>query len=145
MVDVSAKANSLRTATAHASVRMSKEAFQKIKHNRMHKGDVLAVAKIAGIQAAKKTSELIPLCHPIALTHVDIAFVLNQKKCVIEIETSCTTTDKTGVEMEALTAAAVCAMTIYDMGKSVDRAMEISAIYLLEKTGGKSGAFRRKS
>jgi cyclic pyranopterin phosphate synthase len=139
MVDVSAKPVTRRTATARAYVAMAHEVIQALPDNK--KGDPLQVARIAGISAAKKTSELIPLCHAIALSHVSVQFTVQPEG--IEITATAATCAQTGVEMEALTAASVAALTIYDMTKALDKAIEIRTIHLLEKTGGKSGAFRR--
>ena len=139
MVDVSAKADTKRTATAHAFVKMSSSVLDALPDN--PKGNPLEVARIAGIQAAKKTSELIPLCHPLALTHVDVRCRILENG--IEVTASAATVAGTGVEMEALTAVSVAALTIYDMTKALDKAIEIQDIYLLEKTGGESGGYRR--
>ena len=139
MVDVSAKGVSKRTARAHAFVRMSADVLASLPSN--PKGDPLAVARIAGIQAAKRTAELIPLCHSLPLSHADVAIMLEADG--VRIVASAATTAQTGVEMEALTAASVAALTIYDMTKALDKRIEIQDIYLLEKTGGKSGEFRR--
>jgi len=141
MVDVSDKKETLRTAEAYAEVLLGKEAFTAVKDNTIKKGDVLAVSKIAGIQAAKKTHVLIPLCHNIFISNIDINFNLNEKAFRIEIESAVKTNAKTGVEMEALTAVSVAALTIYDMCKSVDKSITISKIHLLSKTGGKSGDY----
>ena len=140
MVDVSAKPVTARTATARAFVAMPKEVVAALPHNK--NGDPLEIARIAGITAAKKTSELIPLCHQLPLSHVAIEFRLDDTG--VEIITSARTMAQTGVEMEAMTAAAVAALTVYDMTKALNKAIEIREIHLLEKTGGKSGAFRRK-
>jgi cyclic pyranopterin phosphate synthase len=140
MVDVSAKAATHRTATAHAFVRMSSHVLAALPANK--KGDPLQVARIAGIMAAKKTSDLIPLCHQLPLTHVSIEFVMEESG--VRITATAATTAQTGVEMEALIAASIAALTIYDMTKALDKAIEIREIYLLEKTGGKSGDFRRQ-
>ena len=139
MVDVSSKKLTKRTATAHAFVAMSPEVIAALPSNK--KGDPLQVARIAGISAAKKTSELIPLCHQIPLSHVGLAFTSGASG--IEITATAATAAQTGVEMEALTAASVAALTIYDMTKALDKSIEIRDIYLLEKTGGKSGRYRR--
>ena len=141
MVDVSGKLSTKRTATARARMRMSPEVIQALPQNK--KGDPLQVARIAGIQAAKKTSELIPLCHPIPLSHVNLEFEIGARS--IDITATAATNAQTGVEMEAMTAASVAALTIYDMTKAIDKGIEIRDIYLLEKTGGKSGVFRRKA
>ncbi len=139
MVDVGAKHSTRRTARAHAFVRMSEEVLAALPNN--PKGDPLAVARIAGIQAAKRTAELIPLCHTLPLSHADVALMVEPDG--IRVIASAATTAQTGVEMEALTAASVAALTIYDMTKALDKRIEIQDIYLLEKTGGKSGDFRR--
>ena len=140
MVDVGAKNETARTARAHAFVRMSARVLEALHRN--PKGDPLEVARIAAISAAKKTSELIPLCHQLPLSHVSVEFRL--EKAGIEITANARTVAQTGVEMEAMTAVAVAALTIYDMTKALNKAIEIREIYLLEKTGGKSGTFRRK-
>jgi cyclic pyranopterin phosphate synthase len=141
MVDVSAKAVTNRSATARAFVSMPPDVIAALPQNK--KGDPLEIARIAGISAAKKTSELIPLCHQLPLSHVAVEF--RQDKAGIEITVSARTVAQTGVEMEAMTAAAVAALTIYDMTKALNKAIEIREIHLVEKTGGKSGTFRRKS
>ncbi|MDP3110621.1 MAG: cyclic pyranopterin monophosphate synthase MoaC [Thermodesulfovibrionales bacterium] len=144
MVDVSTKPLTGREAVAKGSVYMKKTTFEIIKKGNVSKGDVLSVAKIAGIMAAKKTSEIIPLCHPLNITSVDIDFKLDEKKNRIGIESRVKITGQTGVEMEALTAVAAAALTIYDMCKAVDKEIIISDIMLMEKSGGKSGEFKRK-
>ena len=142
MVDVGAKADTKRTAIAQAVVTMQPETLKKITGSAMPKGDVLACARIAGIMAAKRTHELIPMCHPLPIDSVKVDItVQNERQLRIESRVSCTY--HTGVEMEALTACSVAALTIYDMCKAIDRAMEIGDIWLLEKTGGKSGTFSR--
>ena len=143
MVDVSGKENTKRIAVAAGAIRMSAECFQKVTAGDMKKGDVLGVARIAGIMGAKKTSELIPLCHILQLTKVEIEFRFPGEN---RIEAVCTTKTmgKTGVEMEALTGVSTALLTIYDMCKAVDRSMEIGQIRLLEKSGGKSGTFLRE-
>ena len=141
MVDVSDKAQTVREAVAEALVRMRPETLQMIAQGDHPKGDVFAVARIAGIQAAKKTSELIPLCHSLMLSKVTVEFTLNAEQGLVYIETCCRVTGQTGVEMEALTAASVAALTIYDMCKAVDKSMSILKVQLLEKTGGKSGHY----
>jgi cyclic pyranopterin phosphate synthase len=141
MVDVSAKQATKRTAVAKAHIVMTPAVIKALPSNK--KGDPLQVARIAGISAAKKTSELIPLCHQIPLSHVGVEFTVKARG--IEITATATTLAQTGVEMEAMTAAAVAALTIYDMTKALDKAIEIREIYLVEKTGGKSGTYRRKS
>lgn len=140
MVDISAKPDTLRSATAHAFVRMKPAVLQALPRN--PKGDPLEVARIAGILAAKKTAELIPMCHPLPLSSVDVAMEVQSRG--IKITATATTTAGTGVEMEALTAAAVAALTVYDMTKALDKGMEIQDVFLLAKTGGKSGDYKRK-
>ncbi len=144
MVDISAKNETVRTATAFAMVLVSKSLFTKIKKNEIEKGDVLSIAKFAGIQAAKKTSELIPLCHNILISKVDVELRLNSKNNSVEIESFAKTVSQTGIEMEALTAVSVAALTVYDMCKAVDKSITISHIKLLTKTGGKSGTYKMK-
>lgn len=139
MVDVSAKAATQRTARARAFVRMKPAVLRALPQN--PKGDPLEVARIAGIMAAKRTHELIPLCHPLPLSHADVRLKLRRNG--IEIESSVATTSVTGVEMEALTAASIAALTVYDMTKALDKSITIEQICLLEKTGGKSGLYRR--
>jgi cyclic pyranopterin phosphate synthase len=141
MVDVSAKDSTAREATAEAVVKLSADAFTAIAAGEAPKGDVLAAARIAGIMAAKKTAELIPLCHPIALTGATVTFELAADDNAVRILASAKTTGPTGVEMEALTAASVAALTIYDMVKAIDRAAVIEAVRLVSKSGGKSGTF----
>jgi cyclic pyranopterin phosphate synthase len=143
MVDVTAKAPTERMARAQAVVSMAGETFDLIKDHQVKKGNVLETARIAGVMAAKKTSDLIPMCHPLNLTHVQVDFVPEPDTHTIRIETTLRIIDQTGVEMEALTAAAVAALTIYDMCKAYDRGMTITDIYLLEKRGGKSGTWER--
>jgi len=140
MVDISQKRVTSRTATARAFVAMSSDVIRALPNNA--KGDPLEVARIAGISAAKKTSDLIPLCHQLALSHVGVQFQVESTG--IEITVTASTAAQTGVEMEAMTAASVAALTIYDMTKALDKAIEIREIHLLEKTGGKSGTYRRK-
>jgi cyclic pyranopterin phosphate synthase len=139
MVDVSAKPETLRTARAHAFVRIRPAVLRQLPRN--PKGNPLEIARIAGISAAKRTSDLIPLCHPLMLTHADVDVAV--EKGGVRIVATASTTAPTGVEMEALTAAAVAALTVYDMTKALDKSIEIHDLYLLEKTGGKSGDFRR--
>ena len=143
MVDVSAKDDSERVAIARAVVSMQPETLALIKSGGIKKGDVLAVAQVAGIMGAKQTSSLVPMCHPLMLTSVDLNFEIDNDNSCIIITSVVKTTGKTGVEMEAITGAAVAAITIYDMAKAVDRWMEISEIKLLEKWGGKSGHVKR--
>lgn len=140
MVDVSEKPATRRQATAAALVKMSRRARRAVQHN--PKGDPLEIARIAGITAAKRTSELIPLCHPLALSHIDVQAQLCKNG--VEISSTVRSIGPTGVEMEALTAAAVAALTVYDMCKALDRGMEITRLRLLEKSGGKSGTYRAR-
>jgi cyclic pyranopterin monophosphate synthase len=140
MVDVSAKPDTRRTARAHAFVRIAPRVLRKLPEN--PKGNPLEIARIAGITAAKRTSELIPLCHPLRISHADVELTLEKRG--VRIVSSAATTGPTGVEMEALTAASVAALTVYDMTKALDKSIAIEDLYLLEKTGGKSGDFRRK-
>ena len=140
MVDVSAKPDTRRTARAHAFVRIAPATLKELPHN--PKGNPLEIARIAGIAAAKRAWELIPLCHPLMLTHADVQATVEKKG--VRIVATAATTGQTGVEMEALTAAAVAALTVYDMLKALDKSIQIQDLYLLEKTGGKSGDFRRK-
>ena len=143
MVDVSDKDVTVREAVARGAVVMARETFVLIMDKKLAKGDVLEVARLAGIMAAKKTPDIIPLCHPLALTSVSVNF-FTQAEDRVEIEARVKTTGKTGVEMEALTAVAAAGLTIYDMCKAVDKAMEITDIRLIEKSGGRSGHFIRK-
>ena len=143
MVDVTEKGHTDRTAIAQGIVEMNPETFKKIKDKKVKKGNVLETARIAGVMAAKKTPELIPMCHPLCLTHIAVDFFLNESSSSITIESSVRTMGPTGVEMEALTAAAVSALTIYDMCKSYDKAIKITDIVLLEKSGGKSGHYKK--
>jgi cyclic pyranopterin phosphate synthase len=141
MVDVSAKPTTRREARAQAFVKIAPKVLRKLPEN--PKGNPLEIARIAGISAAKRTSDLIPLCHPLMLSHADVDVTIEKKG--VRIVASAATSGQTGVEMEALTAAAVAALTVYDMVKALDKSIEIQDLYLLEKTGGKSGDFRRKS
>jgi cyclic pyranopterin monophosphate synthase len=141
MVDVGAKDVTERVAVARASVTMQAATLKLIRDKKAAKGDVLAVAQLAGIMAAKKTADLIPLCHPLAISSVDVQLTLDAKRNAVDIEATCKLKGRTGVEMEALTAASVAALTVYDMCKSVDRGMVISDIRLLHKSGGKSGTW----
>lgn len=143
MVDVSEKSETSRTAVAAGRVRMNRETFTLVKTGGMKKGDVLTTAQIAGVMAAKRTSELIPMCHTLLLSGVDLSFTLNETDCTVDITATVKCTGATGVEMEALTAVSVAALTVYDMCKAVQRDMEITDIRLLKKTGGKSGTFER--
>ena len=141
MVDVTDKAVTERQATAAARVRMQPETLAAIAEGQIGKGDVLAVARLAGIMAAKRTPDLIPLCHPLALTSVKVDLTLNSAESCVEITATCKLSGKTGVEMEALTAASVAALTVYDMCKALDKAMQITDLRLIHKSGGKSGEF----
>src|SRR6202163_2589611 len=141
MVDVSAKALTTRTAIARGLVKMSPVVVRAVKRLRNPKGNPLEIARIAGIAAAKRTSEWIPLCHPLMLTNIDVTASLCQNG--VELQSTVTTTAQTGVEMEALVAVTAAALTVYDMCKALDKAIEITGIMLVEKTGGKSGHFRR--
>ncbi len=144
MVDVGAKDVTERVAVARASVTMQAATLKLIATKKAKKGDVLAVAQLAGIMAAKKTPDLIPLCHPLALSSVDVKLSLDTKRRAVDIEATCKLKGRTGVEMEALTAAAVAALTVYDMCKSVDRGMVISGVKLVHKSGGKSGTYEAR-
>lgn len=148
MVDVSAKALTERVATATATVFLQPETLEKIRRGKIAKGDVLAVAQVAGVMGAKKTPDLIPMCHPILLSSIDISFKEEpqpdrQGRCSITIMATTKSTGQTGVEMEAMTAVSVAALTIYDMCKAIDRGMSFSEIHLLSKAGGKSGTYTR--
>jgi len=142
MVDVSDKEISIRAAEAYSEVKISDEVIKAIKENNIKKGDVLTVAKLAGIQAAKKTAELIPLCHNIFITKIDVDLQLNEEKKRVEIKSFAKTESKTGIEMEALTAASMAALTVYDMCKAINKSMVISETKLISKTGGKSGTYK---
>ncbi len=139
MVDVSAKDDTRREATARGRIVMRPETLARIQSGGLPKGDVLAVAQVAGVMAAKRTHELIPMCHPLLLTGIDVALRPDEEASCVEIEATVRTTGKTGVEMEALTAVSVAALTVYDMCKAVDRAMRVEAVRLVRKSGGKSG------
>lgn len=142
MVDVTAKEVSERTARAHGVIRMKPETLAAIQRGNMPKGDVFSVARVAGIMAAKRTAELIPLCHPLPLTDVQLSFVAVPDLPGLRVEAVVRTVAKTGVEMEAITAVAVALVTIFDMGKAIDKAMQINDIRLVEKSGGKSGGWK---
>lgn len=144
MVDVSEKADTLRTATAKARVLLNDNTYALVKSGGIKKGDVLTTAQIAGIMGAKRTPDVIPMCHPIALTGADISFELDDENHTIDIFATTKCTGPTGVEMEAMTAASIAALTVYDMCKSAQRDIIIESICLLRKAGGKSGEFRRK-
>jgi cyclic pyranopterin monophosphate synthase len=141
MVDVSDKAETERTATARGSVLMKPATLALIKEGGVKKGDVLSVARLAGIMGAKKTPDLIPLCHPLALTSVQVDLTLDEARNAVDITATCKLVGKTGVEMEALTAVSVAALTVYDMCKAVDKGMQIVDIRLMHKSGGKSGTY----
>lgn len=144
MVDVGDKSDSQRTARAYAQVKCQAKTLELVQSNQMAKGDVFATARIAGIQAAKKCSDLIPLCHPLMLTKITVDIQADPENSCIHIDTLCKVGGKTGVEMEALTAASVAALTIYDMCKAVDKGMIINDVKLIEKLGGKSGHWQRE-
>ena len=144
MVDVSSKDDTLRKAVASGRVLVNEETFRLIKTGGLKKGDVLGTAQIAGIMGAKRTPDIIPMCHPIMISGVDIEFELNEEELAVEITAAAKCTGATGVEMEALTAVSVAALTVYDMCKAVQRDMEITDIKLLYKSGGKSGDFVRE-
>jgi cyclic pyranopterin phosphate synthase len=143
MVDVSDKAETERVATAKGSVLMQPATLALIKEGGVKKGDVLSVARLAGIMGAKKTPDLIPLCHPLALTSVQVDLTLDEARNAVDITATCKLTGKTGVEMEALTAVSVAALTVYDMCKAVDKGMQITDVRLVHKSGGKSGTYER--
>ncbi len=143
MVDIGSKIETERRAFAKGSVYMKPETFQLIQDKKIAKGDVLSVAQVAGIMAAKKTSELIPMCHPLNITSIEMSLTPDKEKSCIDIQAEVKITGKTGVEMEALTAVAVAGLTVYDMCKAVDKDMTISEIRLIEKSGGKSGIYKR--
>ena len=146
MVDISDKNETVRTAVAVSSVEVNNEIYEGIRQGAMKKGDVLAVAQVAGVMAAKNTSQIIPMCHPLSLSGVDITFDWTEEKSSyrLNIRVAVKTKGSTGVEMEALTSASATALTVYDMCKAVDKGMVIGETYLLEKTGGKSGDFKRE-
>lgn len=144
MVDVSAKTPTNRLAVASCRVRMAPETLRRLRDGEVEKGDALACARIAGIQAAKRTGFLIPLCHPLALTHAAVDFRFDEARSLVEITASCRTCERTGVEMEALTACATAALTLYDMCKAVDRGMSVDALRLDRKEGGRSGTWTRE-
>jgi cyclic pyranopterin phosphate synthase len=144
MVDVSGKPATGRRAVARCAVRMAKRTAKLIASHALAKGDPLAVAELAGVQAAKRTSELIPLAHPLALTHIEVTCTLRPAKAQVDIVASARCRGETGVEMEALVAAAVAALTVYDMCKAVDRGMTITDLQLVAKSGGRSGTYRRR-
>lgn len=142
MVDISGKEVTERTAIARATVKMAQSTLGLIMNAGIEKGDVLAVAQVAGIMAAKRTSDLIPMCHPISIASVSMRFEVDREEAAITAIVTAKTLDRTGIEMEALTAAAIAALTIYDMCKAVDRSMRVSSIELMEKSGGRSGSYK---
>ncbi|MFM1652163.1 cyclic pyranopterin monophosphate synthase MoaC [Brevibacillus sp. B_LB10_24] len=142
MVDVSEKAVTARTAVARSQVTMNRETLRRIREGSVSKGDVLAVAQVAGVMAAKKTAEIIPMCHPLPLTGIDIQFSFEGEE-TLAVEATVKTTGQTGVEMEALTCASAVVLTVYDMCKAMDKAMVLGPTYLVSKTGGKSGDYYR--
>jgi cyclic pyranopterin phosphate synthase len=144
MVDVSAKDETVRVATARGRVLMDRRTLTLVRDGGMSKGDVLGIAQVAGVMGAKRTPEVIPLCHPLPITGVDLSFELNETDSAVEISATVRVTGKTGVEMEALTAVSVAALTIYDMCKAVDKDMIIDQVRLIEKSGGKSGHYQRE-
>jgi cyclic pyranopterin phosphate synthase len=141
MVDVGHKPDTERVAVAHGAVLMQPETLQLIIEGNMKKGDVLTVAQLAGVMAAKRTSDLIPLCHPLLLSHIDVTCTVNSAESRVDIQATVRLWGKTGVEMEALTAVTVAGLTIYDMAKAVDRTMQITAVRVVHKSGGQSGTF----
>ncbi len=144
MVDVSEKRETMRTAVATGRIRMTEKTMEAIQSGTVQKGDVLGVARVAGIMAVKRTPDLIPMCHPLLITKCSLDFILHREACQVEAVCTVGLTGKTGVEMEALTGVSVALLTIYDMCKSLDKSMEISGVCLAEKTGGKSGTYRRR-
>ena len=144
MVDVSAKAETVREAAARVTLKMKAATLAAVRAGQLAKGDVLGVARTAGIMAAKRTPDLIPLCHPLRITGVDVEFVLDSRRSTITVLARVRTVDKTGVEMEALTAAAVAGLTVYDMVKAVDKGIVLTDLCLVEKSGGKSGPWKRR-
>ncbi len=141
MVDVSEKQATIREATARGRITMEKATLEAVRGGRIEKGDVITVARVAGIMAAKKTAELIPMCHPLAITHISVEIDFAESPPSLNISSTVRTTDKTGVEMEALTAVSVAALTVYDMCKAIDKRMIIGEVHLARKSGGKSGTF----
>ena len=141
MVDVSEKRNTVRMAEASGKIMVSREVLRAITSGTAAKGDVLGVARVAGIMAAKRTSDLVPMCHPLALSHLSLEFDILEEECAVQARCRAKLTGKTGVEMEAITGVSVALITIYDMCKALDRSMRISDIHLLHKEGGKSGVF----
>ena len=144
MVDVTAKKQTVRTAVADGAIHMNPETLELIRNHKVKKGNVLETARIAGVMAAKKTADLIPMCHPLNITHIQVDFSPDKAASCVRIEATVRAIDQTGVEMEALTAVSVAALTIYDMCKAHDKEMTMSNIQLLKKSGGKSGTYNRK-
>lgn len=144
MVDVSAKDVTARTAVAEGKIRVSRPVLEAITNHTAAKGDVLGVARVAGIMAAKRTAELIPLCHPLSLSHLSVEFVILEEKSAVQARCTAKLAGRTGVEMEALTGVSVALLTIYDMCKAMDRGMEVTDIHLVYKDGGKTGVFQRE-
>jgi cyclic pyranopterin phosphate synthase len=145
MVDVAAKRASRRRAVARGRVRLNASAFRQLRENRLAKGDALAVARLAGIQAAKRTAEWIPLCHSVPLDHLDVTIELDERKRAVQIEATATARWTTGVEMEALVAVSAACLAVYDMAKAVDRGITIEQVQLLSKSGGRSGSWKREA
>ncbi|OPY76274.1 MAG: Cyclic pyranopterin monophosphate synthase accessory protein [Syntrophorhabdus sp. PtaU1.Bin050] len=143
MVDISEKKETQREARAFGRVKMAEETYQVVKSGYGPKGDIFTVAKIAGIMGTKRTHELIPLCHPLSLTHIDVDYTFDDRKHTIGIQSTVRTRGQTGVEMEAMNCVMLVALTIYDMCKAIDKGIELGPFYLLEKSGGKSGLYRR--
>ncbi len=144
MVDITQKKSTSRVAKAYGRVKLSKETYDAIREGNGPKGDIFSVAKIAGIMAAKKTHELIPLCHPLSITHIDVDYRFNDHENIVEIISTVKTTGQTGVEMEALVCVTHVGLTVYDMCKAIDKSIELEPFYLLQKEGGKSGRYERK-
>ncbi len=144
MVDVGSKPITVRTATAEGEITMSPTAFAAIREHAIKKGDVLAIAELAGTMACKRTADLVPLCHPLALDHAEVTAELSEKLPGVKVRSTVRTEARTGVEMEALTAVTIALLTVYDMAKSMDREMTISRVHLVEKTGGTSGNWHRQ-
>lgn len=144
MVDVSSKPQTQRSATARGRVSFAPAAYETIRRHGVNKGDILSIAELAGVMGAKKTPDLIPLCHPLMLTSVSVSAAFDDKAHVIDVTATVKTTGQTGVEMEALTAVSIACLTVYDMAKAVDKSMSIGPIELVEKSGGQSGEFKRQ-
>lgn len=144
MVDVSGKQETERAASAHGKIKMARATYDLVKTGQGPKGDIFTVAKIAGIMGAKRTHDLIPLCHPLALTHIDVEFTFDDAEGAVLLTSTVKTKGQTGVEMEALTCVTVCALAVYDMCKAVDKGIELGPFFLLKKSGGKSGTYKRQ-